>query len=238
MSKEIHLVRNKWCSISYSNEYSWSTIHFDIPDKYDDRTNVSFCMRLFGLFVFLQLPIKAQHKVKDLNESLRYGVTYDLDSLRFNFGEKSICLRMPWDLEHYRTGWLMKTYNGGTRMVYLYARGKRREGEWMPYELNDLYFPEDKTWSETHDYIGTTKSGAKINTKATIRVVHREWRRLWLPFMSLFSFSRKQIDIQFDPGVGDDRSGWKGPMTGCSYDMKPGETPLECLRRMEAERTF
>lgn len=30
----------------------------------------------------------------------------------------------------------------------------------------------------------------------------------------------------------------KGGCTGCGYDIKPGETPLECLQRMERERKF
>lgn len=31
---------------------------------------------------------------------------------------------------------------------------------------------------------------------------------------------------------------YKGGTTGCSYEMKPGEIPLQTLKRMEKERRF
>ena len=38
--------------------------------------------------------------------------------------------------------------------------------------------------------------------------------------------------------VGKKKGSWKGGCIGCSYDSKPGETPEECLKRMEKERKF
>ena len=38
--------------------------------------------------------------------------------------------------------------------------------------------------------------------------------------------------------VGKKKGSWKGGCIGCSYDLKPGETPEECLKRMEKEREF
>jgi len=55
---------------------------------------------------------------------------------------------------------------------------------------------------------------------------------------SLGSYKRKVIDISFDQEIGDRAGSYKGGTVGCSYDLKPNETPLECLRRMEKERSF
>lgn len=40
-------------------------------------------------------------------------------------------------------------------------------------------------------------------------------------------------------GVGDEGTGgWSGRCTSCNYDIKDGESMLDCLRRMESDRTF
>jgi len=38
--------------------------------------------------------------------------------------------------------------------------------------------------------------------------------------------------------VGKEKGSWKGGCVGCSYEILPNETPLECLKRMEKERKF
>ena len=48
----------------------------------------------------------------------------------------------------------------------------------------------------------------------------------------------KYINIDFSDEVGERSGSWKGGRLGCSYNMQPGETPLQTLRRMEAERKF
>ena len=47
-----------------------------------------------------------------------------------------------------------------------------------------------------------------------------------------------RIDITFSDEVGGRAGSWKGGCVGCSYDMKPGETPEHTLRRMQRERRF
>ena len=46
------------------------------------------------------------------------------------------------------------------------------------------------------------------------------------------------IEIEFDKEVGKKKGSWKGGCIGCSYDLKPGETAEECLKRMGKEREF
>ena len=87
---------------------------------------------------------------------------------------------------------------------------------------------------ETHDYTYTLRSGEVQHRKATIQVQEQEWRRWWLPWRKVW----RGIDVAFDGEVGERTGSWKGGTIGCGYEMLPDETPLECLRRMERERTF
>jgi len=44
--------------------------------------------------------------------------------------------------------------------------------------------------------------------------------------------------LGFDREIGERSGSWKGGCIGCGWDMKPGETAEQTLRRMESERTF
>ena len=87
---------------------------------------------------------------------------------------------------------------------------------------------------ETHPYTYTLRSGEVQQRQATIKAEQRTWTRWWLPFKRV----SQSIDIDFDKEVGERSGSWKGGVLGCGYEMKPGETPLQTLRRMEVERKF
>lgn len=87
---------------------------------------------------------------------------------------------------------------------------------------------------ETHDYEYRLNSGVIQQVKATIYKESREWRRPWLPWRQY----QESIEIEFSDEVGERTGSWKGGCIGCGYDMLPGETPLQALRRMEGERSF
>ena len=74
----------------------------------------------------------------------------------------------------------------------------------------------------------------------TFWVEEREWRRKWFKWCGWKGFKKvnKYIEIEFDGEVGKGKESWKGGCVGCSYNLNPGETPLECIQRMERERTF
>jgi hypothetical protein len=69
-------------------------------------------------------------------------------------------------------------------------------------------------------------------------VEEMEWRWKWFTGLRWPRKVRKYISVEFDHEVGEGTGSWKGGTLGCSYVMKPEETPLECLRRMERERVF
>lgn len=95
-------------------------------------------------------------------------------------------------------------------------------------------------WKEKQlvfDYIYTDSyDGEKIPTK--IYVEEREWRPKWLTWTRIFRKIHRSIDIHFSKEVGKKKRSWKGGCIGCSYDLKPFETPLECIQRMEKDRSF
>lgn len=90
------------------------------------------------------------------------------------------------------------------------------------------------TEPETHSYKYTLRSGEVQHRTATIQVQTRLWTRPWIP-RRLF---KRTIDIKFNDEVGERSGSWKGGCIGCGYDMLPGESPLNTLRRMERERKF
>lgn len=98
----------------------------------------------------------------------------------------------------------------------------------------------NEEWKEQQymiEYNYTDKyDGEIIPTK--IYVEEREWRQRWLKWTSLFSNVRRTIDVHFSKEIGSRKGSWKGGTIGCGYIMKRGETALECIKRMEQERTF
>lgn len=92
--------------------------------------------------------------------------------------------------------------------------------------------------AETHPYLYTLRSGKVQGRNATI--IRQRWvkGRHILSRLGLFKRTSYAIDVQFDGEVGERAGSWKGGTIGCGYDMLPGETPLQTLRRMERERKF
>lgn len=188
----------------------------------------------FGGFgqVFLNLPFKTG--IQDC-ESPRWGYyIYAYDG--WESADLVICLGkriyFPWNLNWYRTSRLKKTYG-----VNLSA------GEWeheYKGQRKDFYNEKwkDVLWEQTHPYTYVLNSGEVQNRNATIKVREMEWRRRWLMWSPLFSRVIRSIDVEFDGEVGERTGSWKGGTIGCGYDMKPNETPLQTLRRMEKERKF
>lgn len=109
---------------------------------------------------------------------------------------------------------------------------------WRTEERGDNFWDMEK-WAdqivyETYDYQYRLQSGVIQNRKATIHQVKRYWSR----WFGLHIKSRWVIEIEFNEEVGERSGSWKGGVTGCSYEIRPGETALACLRRMESERKF
>lgn len=84
----------------------------------------------------------------------------------------------------------------------------------------------ERTWP-TWQWFGTSGRVRKAPVSDFLRRVQKRLRE-----------PKQYIDISFSGEVGERAGSWKGGTTGCSYEMKPGETPTHTLRRMQRERRF
>lgn len=129
---------------------------------------------------------------------------------------------MPWAYTHIRHSILLKdmTWEHSTK------------------ENKKFFFEEQwKNKQYVVEYDFTDKSDNSI-IPTKVYVEKREWRQHWLKWTDAFAKIVKSIDVEFSKEVGSRKGSWKGGTVGCGYPMKKGETALECIKRMEQERTF
>ena len=180
--------------------------------------------------MYINLPIKTG--IQDC-DSAAWGFNYHDNKIwiyiggggNFEGGKKWKTFTMPWDYTWVRTSLLLKDQKSWVHET----KGNRLEF------YNDEWKNKDLVFIETHPYIDKFDNGSLL---ATIRVEEREWRPLWLKRTSLFAKVRKTIKVEFSQEVGKQKGSWKGGCTGCGYEIREGESPIECLKRMEKDRKF
>lgn len=177
-----------------------------------------YCLSVFGYLIALPFMDRWHREPHEMVE--RWGVYFDPDSVVFCWGDKSKRFWFPWMWDHCKTEVM------------------RPDGSWVPYVASYLEGKEpDGRLTECHPYTYVLKSGETQSRVATVYAERRTWRwRMfqWLPFRKV----RQSIDVRFDDEVGEETGSWKGGCIGCGWDMKPGESLLQTLRRMESEREF
>jgi hypothetical protein len=112
-------------------------------------------------------------------------------------------------------------------------------GSWEPYVGSwerDKAADHRETFQFPYCYV--LRSGEVQERIATVYVDQMEWRPRCLKWTKLFAKIRTSIDVQFNDEVGERTGSWKGGTIGCNYELRPNETPEQCLRRMESERKF
>lgn len=184
-------------------------------------------------------------------------------SKRFPYGD---CVAPTWGIQiHDNTLWIMKggdgNLNGGNkwwtwdipfftkihvrhdvmcnlanwdepedlRLVDASMLKRDSNGNYLPLEKNAL------VKKYTYDYLDKYDNTV---VPCTFWVEEREWRPKWLTWTKRFRLVKRYIEIVFHEEVGKGKEDWKGGCVGCSYDLLPGETPMECIKRMERERVF
>ena len=111
-----------------------------------------------------------------------------------------------------------------------YSHLMSEKGEkYIPLEQNELVYKYHYDYTDQYD-------GRVI--PCVFWVEEREWRPKWLTWTGLFRDVRRYIEIEFKDEVGPQKGSWKGGVMGCSYDLLPEETPMDCIKRMERERKF
>lgn len=194
---------------------------------------------LFGVGeIFLNLPIKTGINECESPEWGFYFYSHaGFEGVEFVIclGKKSKHISMPWNLEWYRTSYLLRQKSKFS------SKDFDRWANEFKGDRQDFWDSEkwgNILWKEIHPYIYILNSGEVQERQAAITLVEREWRRKWLMWTNLFNKVVRVIDIQFNEEIGEGVGSWKGGTIGCSYEMKQGETPLDCLKRMEIVRKF
>lgn len=143
--------------------------------------------------------------------------------------QKTHAFHMPWKWDHYRSSYLLKD---GTWAHDIANKRKVTGLEWLRWK-ESLPMLE-----EIHPYTYVRNNGEIQNTKATCTVDEMEWRWRWFMWCPLFRKVRKSINFDFSEPIGERVNTWKGGVYGSGYEMNPGESIEQCLRRMEKERLF
>ena len=215
--KDNTIFRNKWIEITKGFGLAFE---YHIASYFDERPMIYFCLG-WGKF-FINLPFKTGI---DECEPPRYGFYWYESALWICCGKKLYTFHSPWSWDWYRTSLLLKNenweheYKGNHKSFY--------NKEWFK-----------KSWNEKHPYKYILKNGTIQNRIATIQVEEREWRRKFLKWTTFRAKISKTIEINFNDEVGEKTGSWKGGCTGCAYEIKPEEKPIDTLRRMEKERKF
>ncbi len=185
---------------------------------------------------FIRLPFltKALSKGTCSIDNPAYGFSWgwsDGASIHASWGRRYKIIEMPWTREHICTEHL------------------NRQGVWQTaptYRLGKQVGAEVAKWTAEHPYHYMLDSGEVQSTTATISRRRATYGARWFGAGPVSRWLRsimpkevfESIDVSFADEMGSRRGSWKGGTTGCSYNMKPGETPKHTLMRMQRERSF
>lgn len=164
--------------------------------------------------------------------------------VRLGFGLFSINFSFPWPRvvpDHYQcSGPTYGFYFFEDHLVLNYGKDTGNSRDPKASTFIDMPWSWRHQWHQIdgepqqHPYRYVLHNGKVQERIATIKAESRLWTRYWLPWRRISRY----IDIEFNDEVGERSGSWKGGTLGCGYELKPSETPLECLRRMERERKF
>lgn len=210
--------RMKWGELSFGSG-GWS---FQLC-LFGDSPHYSLNLHLFWTTLFIRLPFLERWAREPFEIMESWGVSYSGEcGLHLRWGRHYKIVSMPW-----------------RDTVHISHEVRRPDGSWVPFvgSWERGKAPDGREeWTYPYHYL--LRSGEKQDRLATIHVERRIWRLRWLRWTSRFQKVRHSIDVAFNEEVGEGSGSWKGGCLGCGYDLKPGETARDCLKRMESERRF
>lgn len=172
--------------------------------------------------IHIYLPLKT--RIPESCNTPKYGIEIHNSTFWIHLGGKMN------DSEQCDSKWIT-CYLPFFSWVHDWHRLQLPDGTWIPYSYDD----RDRAYSEKHGFRYVLNSGKVQHREAKCFVEERQWHRKWFPFLKM---NKRVIDVSFSDEVGERTGSWKGGTVGCSYDLLPSETIVECLRRMEKERKF
>lgn len=224
MKKQKRIYSNNWIIFYFANSFD---ISFEICGYFDNRPRINLDL----IFFSLELILPFRNKWTDECDPPKWGISIHGNTFwiyrggkgNLNGGNKW----WTWDIPFFKKEWVRTSIllkddtweheNKRNRKNFYREEWKEKQKSWN-YNYVDKY------------------DGLIIPT--TIYVGEMEWRPKWLTWTKLFGKVSRYIDVRFSKEVGSKKNDWKGGVLGCGYELIPGESPLDCLKRMEKERDF
>lgn len=195
----------------------WTMPRISINDWHDSHSTL--VLGLIYATVYISIP---KFPGLDGFGGGAYGWWFSNDALVLEWGKHNKFLYFPWSWDFYK-GWEL-------------AEGYGNDLVWV--EIPRRYMHGKIGKKEKSPYVYKLKSGEIQNRIAEFYISRREWRWRALMCLPWPRMVKTSIEVSFDGEVGEGSGSWKGGTVGCGYEMNPGETGVETLRRMERERIF
>jgi hypothetical protein len=178
----------------------------------------------------IPVPVKNPREPRDIMET--WGIKYSDKALFLRWGTRCKIIWAPWD------------WGCCVRDEVMNTKGQLEKSAHWKWANGKTVKTEDDRETYQDEYTYVLKSGEVQKRIATYHIEEREWR--WRLFQWLYKkgiklgpkLVQRTIAVNFSDEVGERTGSWKGGTIGCGYNILPGETPQDCLRRMERERIF
>jgi len=207
-------------------EISWHPKKWELSLRY---CNFGCCeshdlLIIKPLFCSIYIHLSDEYDRPWDDNGFSYGFyIYDWNSLNLGWGEHS----KSWDFPYIAREW-KRTEIYDTDGVHWFTEKKGDKSWDEKYEIQNNI-------KKSYPYKYVLKNGHIQERIAKVHVSNMVWSRKWFPFLEV---NRRCIDVDFSDEVGERTGEWKGGCISCGYELREGETPEECLRRMEKERKF
>lgn len=197
-------------------------------------------MLFVGLgFVGVYIPLGVVSGPYEVGEEPSWGIEASREfGLNLNWGRRRKHFDWPWDFDFHLRRYLLADGTWRTETAGKQIEVNRQGRDAALAYMDECWAARALYWQEDRPYRYVLRSGEVQEVVATIGVREGEWRRRWLKWLPWAAKVVRAIDVSFSNEVGERAGSWKGGTVGCSYEMLPGEEPVDTLRRMERERTF
>lgn len=209
-----------WLKNGQSVELSWGKrgwefgagVHIHSND--DDLGNRMLCVKFWRFTAFLPLGI-VPHPWPAMDGPQWSAYASGEFGLVFHWGLRRKFYDWPWTLHT------------------LHYEQQMPDGSW-----HDVFDLSAEPAKEAHPYTYVLRNGTVQERVATVSKRRHVLTRRAFKSIGWPRWIEESIDVQFSGEVGERSGSWKGGCIGCGYDLMPGETMEQSLRRMEAERKF
>lgn len=229
--------RMRWGDVNIRNPGLACGIHNFGPDSH----GWSFHIALPAIVsLFVHIPFLPSRDFDHCQGHESWGFSTGGDgvgwrSIHLNWGQRCKILDYPWDWTMVRHEVLQ---DDGTWTPHRFEWECGAEGEvdgrGRPFRFREPMKPG----IEKLPFRYVRRSGEVQDRTAEIYVEEREWRWRWFKLLPYPRMVHRCIHISFDQEVGERTGSWKGGVVGTTYEMRPGETPRECLYRMQRDERF